>query len=156
MASSKRSRRPRSEHSGRTQGDLTTDPETSERLSRIRQKGTKPELEVRGIIHALGHRYRVINRDLPGSPDIANRSRKGAIFVHGCFWHHHAGCPKATVPKRNKRFWEAKFEANQKRDRRVAAELRRHGFKTITVWECETKRPAKLMRRLDRALGSAS
>jgi len=136
----------------RQRENLVTDPETSRRLGRTRQKHTQPEVEVRRLLHELGHRFRVENRDLPGSPDIANRARCWAIFVHGCFWHHHEGCSRATTPKRNRAFWEAKFEANRERDRRVAAALRRGGFSVITVWECETARPEALARRLSRSL----
>ncbi|HXG59142.1 MAG TPA: DNA mismatch endonuclease Vsr [Thermoanaerobaculia bacterium] len=118
---------------------LTVDAETSARLGRIRQQGTSPELTVRRIIHRLGLRFRVANRDLPGSPDIANRSRKWAIFVHGCFWHRHRGCVRATTPTRNREFWLAKFRANVARDDRTSTELRRSGWKVIIVWECEVE-----------------
>ena len=90
---------------------LIVDPETSARLARIPQKQTKPELIVRRELHRAGKRFRVKNRDLPGNPDIANRNRRWAIFVHGCFWHHHKGCYRATVPKRNREFWVSKFVA---------------------------------------------
>src|SRR5690606_627587 len=102
---------------------LVTDPETSARLGRIRQRDTSAELAVRRIVHSLGHRYRVSNRDLPGSPGLANRSRRWAIFVHGCFWHRHSRCSRATLPKRDRRFWVAKFAANAARDRRSALAL---------------------------------
>lgn len=132
---------------------LLTDPETSARLGRVRQKGTRSELEVRRLLRGLGHHFRVNNRNLPGSPDIANRRRAWAIFVHGCFWHRHPGCRRATTPKRNRAFWEAKFATNQERDRRVVAALRALGFRTITVWECEVdENPGRLARRLARAL----
>jgi len=93
---------------------------------------------VRRILYSLGHRYRVQNRNLPGSPDIANRSRRWAIFVHGCYWHRHAGCKKATTPKRNSEFWKAKFERNVQRDASAVRELEAMGFRVVTVWECET------------------
>ncbi|MCC6998053.1 MAG: DNA mismatch endonuclease Vsr [Deltaproteobacteria bacterium] len=103
----------------------------------IRQKGTVAELAVRRIATNLGLHYRVSNRDLPGSPDLANRSRKWAIFVHGCFWHRHEGCPRTTTPRRNREFWVAKFEANVARDARVQSELRRLGYAVLVLWECE-------------------
>lgn len=127
---------------------LITDPETSARLARVRQHSTSAERKVRGAIHGLGIRYRIHNRDLPGSPDLANRARGWAVFVHGCFWHRHRGCPRATTPKRNRMFWEAKFEANRARDRKKARELRTLGFRVLTVWECESERPQYLERRL--------
>lgn len=88
-----------------------------------------------------GIRFRTNCADLPGSPDLSNRRRRIAVFVHGCYWHHHTGCKYATVPKRNRAFWLAKLEANKRRDRRKARELRKLGFKVVTVWECETRRP---------------
>lgn len=117
---------------------LVTDAATSARLSRIRQRDTKPEMLVRRHLSSLGLRYRVGNRDLPGSPDIANRKRKWAIFVHGCFWHHHDGCSRATIPKRNNAFWIDKFSANRARDARNVRRLREMGIKTFVVWECQT------------------
>jgi DNA mismatch endonuclease (patch repair protein) len=129
---------------------IVVDDETSARMGRVRQKGTKPELIVRGLIYELGHRYRVENRDLPGSPDIANRRRGWAVFVHGCYWHRHRGCLMATTPRRNRAFWEVKFAANQARDRRALRQLRGLGYHTLVVWECQTKRPVALRRRLAR------
>lgn len=129
---------------------LVVDRVTSERLGRVRQQGTSPELTVRKIIHRMGHRFRVDNRDLPGSPDIANRTRKWAIFVHGCFWHRHAKCIRATTPKRNRNFWLRKFQQNTARDRRVVAELRANGWAVLTLWECEIElTPNKLERSLN-------
>ncbi len=127
---------------------IVFDSATSQRMGGIRQKGTSPELAVRKQLTELGCRYRVNNRDLPGSPDIANRSRKWAVFVHGCYWHRHEGCKKATTPKRNRDFWVAKFEANVARDRRAVRELRGMGYLVVTVWECETVQSAVLRRKL--------
>lgn len=134
---------------------LELDPATSQRLGRIRQRDTSAETSVRRLVHGLGHRFRVQTRDLPGSPDLANRSRRWAIFVHGCYWHAHEGCPRATVPKRNRSFWLQKFEANRARDARVARELEEMGFSVIVVWECETSEPRVLRRRLRRELRQA-
>ena len=131
---------------------LTVDPATSARLARIRQKDTAAEQAVRRVLHALGLRYRIRNRDLPGAPDAANRARRWAVFVHGCFWHSHTGCYRATVPKRNRVFWIAKFADNRARDQRVVRELRSCGYRAIVVWECHVKRPERLRRRLARLL----
>lgn len=117
---------------------------TSARLGRIRQHGTSPELTVRKLLHALGRRFRVHNRDLAGSPDIANRSRKWAVFVHGCFWHRHAHCKRATTPSRNRDFWLQKFDSNMTRDARVQAVLREQGYRVLVVWECETEDVSRL------------
>jgi DNA mismatch endonuclease (patch repair protein) len=118
---------------------VETDDATAARLGRIRQRDTAPELVVRRVLHKLGVRFRTSNRDLPGSPDIANRSRRWAVFVHGCYWHRHAGCRRATTPTRNRDFWVAKFEANVARDARSVAALIRIGYRVALVWECETK-----------------
>ena len=132
---------------------LEVDEETSQRMAGIRQKGTKPELIVRRVLRRLGVHYRLQNRDLPGSPDLANRRRKWAVFVHGCFWHRHPGCHLTTTPKRNREFWAAKFARNVERDRQRADELRAAGFEVVTVWECETRAPEVLAMRLQRELG---
>jgi len=110
----------------------------SARMGRVRQAGTEPELRIRRALTHSGIRYRTKNRDLPGSPDIANRSRRWAIFVQGCFWHHHNGCVRATIPKANRPFWKAKFAANKRRDAEAARELRLLGYEVLTLWECET------------------
>jgi DNA mismatch endonuclease (patch repair protein) len=134
-----------------------TDDVTSRRLARVRQAGTRPELAVRTMAYSLGLRYRVCNRDICGSPDLANRRRKWCIFVHGCFWHRHAGCSRATTPKRNRRFWQNKFEANVRRDARVLAELRRTGWHIVIIWECQlagsVRSPNDKLRRLAHSCG---
>lgn len=126
---------------------LLTDERTSRRLGKIRQSNTRAEQLVRRALFATGLRYRASNRDLPGSPDVANRSRNWAVFVHGCFWHGHAGCPRATVPKRNREFWVAKFTANRRRDARVRRQLRALGYTVFVVWECEALDANRLQRR---------
>lgn len=131
---------------------LELDPKTSARLGKIRQQDTRVEMIVRRMVYALGHRYRVRNRDLPGSPDLANRSKRWTCFVHGCFWHAHRDCPRATVPKRNRAFWKAKFRDNRERDQRVLAALAEQGFSTLVIWECETGNARRLRQRLTRFL----
>src|SRR5688500_11011359 len=98
------------------------------RMSRQRQKDTHAEIVVRRLLHRLGHRFRTNNRDLPGSPDVANRARRWAVFVHGCYWHAHEGCPHHTLPRRNREFWLEKFAANRARDARVTRELLALGY----------------------------
>lgn len=138
---------------GGRQASLIVDAETSARLGRIRQSGTRAELAVRKLLSSLGGRYRVTNRDLPGSPDVANRSKGWAVFVHGCYWHSHQNCSRATVPTRNRQFWEAKFSANRARDARVIRELRGRGYKVAVVWECEIdQHPTRVKRRLMRLM----
>ncbi|MEL7538873.1 MAG: very short patch repair endonuclease [Pseudomonadota bacterium] len=131
----------------------TTDAHTSQRMGRIRQRGTTPELTVRRVCAALGVRYRLHNCDLPGSPDIANRRQRWAIFVHGCFWHRHAGCRRATLPKSNTKFWQAKFERNEQRDAAAVAELTASGYRVLTLWECETAENRALESRLREFFG---
>jgi DNA mismatch endonuclease, patch repair protein len=129
---------------------LETDSKTSARMARIRQLGTAPELLVRRVCSALGLRYRIHNRDLPGSPDLANRTRRWAIFVHGCYWHRHAGCARATIPRTNVAFWMAKFAHNVERDYKVDRMLRQGGFRVLTIWQCEAENPEVLRRKLAR------
>ncbi len=109
-------------------------------MASVRRSGTSPELAVRKVLATYGLRYTLNNRDLPGSPDLANRSRRYAIFVHGCFWHRHSNCPRSTTPSRNREFWQAKFDANVVRDRGAIRALRRMGYSVVVVWECEAHR----------------
>lgn len=127
---------------------LRTDAETSARMGRVRQRDTEPELLVRRACRSLGLPYRTRNADLPGAPDLANRSRHWVIFVHGCYWHQHSGCAKATKPKSNIEFWMTKFASNVERDLRMRVELRKLGFRVLTVWQCEAECPGRLRRRL--------
>jgi len=109
-------------------------------MSRVRGKNTTPEIRVRRAAHALGLRFRLHRKDLPGKPDLIFPKHRVAIFVHGCFWHRHPGCSKTSTPKSRKGFWQAKFDANVERDTRVAEELAALGWRVVTIWECETKR----------------
>ncbi len=129
-----------------------TDEATSARMSRIRQAGTLPELAVRTALRSLGHGYRTRNRDLPGTPDLANRKKRWVIFVHGCFWHRHPGCVRSTTPRRNRQLWEQKFDSNMARDASKAARLRRLGYSVLTVWECQTVAGESLQKLLARRL----
>lgn len=110
----------------------------SENMSRIRGKDTKPELAVRKLVHGLGYRFRLHRRDLPGSPDLVFPGRRAAIFVHGCFWHRHAGCANCSTPTTRPEFWKDKFAKNVERDGRAVADLERLGWRVMIVWECET------------------
>lgn len=121
-------------------------------MSRIRGRDTGPELVVRRIVRTLGFRPRFNAATIPGKPDLAFPRAKKAIFVHGCFWHRHANCRYATMPKSKTAFWRAKFEANVSRDRRVMRRLRADGWRTIVVWQCRTKNLLPLARRLERFL----
>ena len=129
---------------------LRTTDYISQRMGRIRQSGTTPELRVRRVCSTLDMRYRTRNQDLPGSPDLANRSRRWAIFVHGCYWHRHPVCPRTTTPKTNRDFWLAKFTRNCERDRQAYAALEGTGYAVLVVWECETENSFRLYETLKR------
>ena len=135
--------------------DERPDAARSALMARVRQKDTKPEIVVRRLAHALGYRFRLHRRDLPGSPDLVFPRLRKVVFVHGCFWHRHPGCVKASTPKRNRAFWQAKFEANVQRDARAVRALRRNGWSIMTVWECQTREPERLVGRLRRFLGDS-
>lgn len=129
------------------------DPDRSALMSRVKAKGTKPELNVRRLAHGLGYRYRLHRRDLPGSPDLVFPGRRKVLFVHGCFWHRHQGCRKTTMPKTRAKFWQRKFDDNVRRDERVIAALRDLGWDVLVVWECETSDENLLRRTLIEFLG---
>jgi DNA mismatch endonuclease Vsr len=126
---------------------MSTD-ERHTRMAAIRRENTKPELTVRGALWRLGARYRLHAAELPGKPDIVVRRARKAIFVHGCLWHLHEGCPLARVPTSRPEYWPAKLARNKERDRRNLEELRRLGWSVEIVWECETKDQKELERRL--------
>lgn len=111
-------------------------------MSRIRSGNTKPEKQVRSLLHWAGYRFRIHVRKLPGAPDIVLPKYKAAIFVHGCFWHRHDGCRYAYNPKSRTEFWREKFKATVERDRKKSEELRAAGWRVIVVWECELKKNA--------------
>ncbi|WP_264371279.1 very short patch repair endonuclease [Burkholderia plantarii] len=119
-------------------------------MSRIRGKNTKPELTLRKALHRLGFRYRLHGAGLPGKPDLVFRRYKTVVFVHGCFWHRHAGCSIATTPKSNTAFWLEKFEKTMARDKRVTTQLEEQGWRVLVVWECELSTPAKAMQATER------
>lgn len=107
----------------------------SRMMSAIRGRDTRPELEVRRLLHREGLRFR-LHAALPGKPDLVFPKYEAVVFVHGCFWHRHPNCRYATTPASNQEFWQAKFNANVARDKRVVARLRREGWRVFTVWAC--------------------
>jgi len=117
--------------------DFLSPSERSERMSRIRSSNTAPEVALRRALHALGFRFRLHRKDLPGKPDVVLPRYKTVIFVHGCFWHRHSGCKVATTPKSNTDFWVEKFDRNVARDTRTREQLEGLGWRVIVVWECE-------------------
>lgn len=123
--------------SQRNNRPVATDAATASRMKRVRRSRTRAEELVGRALRAAGLSYRRNVRKLPGSPDFANRAARWALFVNGCFWHHHKGCHRGTVPKSNECFWRDKFAANRRRDAKAMRELRHAGFKVVLVWECE-------------------
>ncbi|MDR2213916.1 MAG: DNA mismatch endonuclease Vsr [Pseudomonadales bacterium] len=132
--------------------DPLSKAQRSERMSRIKSSGTKPEMAVRRLTHGLGYRYRLSAKDLPGRPDLVFRSRRKVIFVHGCFWHQH-GCGRYRMPLSRKGFWLPKLEKNTERDKSVMKELSTIGWKALTIWECELKDMSRVEKRIKRFLG---
>lgn len=136
----------------------TVDPQTRSRMmSGIRGKNTQPEMLVRRLLHAMGYRYRLHARELPGRSDIVFRSRRLAIFVHGCFWHRHPDpeCRLARMPKSRVDFWQPKLEGNRVRDEANVTALERMGWKVLLVWECQLRDREQLGNALRRFIEGA-
>ncbi len=119
--------------------DIVSPADRSRMMAGIQGKNTKPELIVRRMLFALGYRFRLHRRDLPGAPDIVMPGRKVAVFVHGCFWHMHQGCRFAKMPTTRPEFWTAKLVANVARDRSAVEKLQGLGWRVLCIWECSTR-----------------
>lgn len=132
--------------------DTLTPVERSARMALVRGKDTKPEMVVRRLVHGLGYRYRLHRRDLPGTPDLVFPARRKVILVHGCFWHRHARCALARLPKSRVEFWLPKLTANAERDARNERALRRLGWGVMKIWECQLGDTARLASRIGRFL----
>jgi DNA mismatch endonuclease, patch repair protein len=128
--------------------DTLTRAQRSERMSRVRAQDTKPEMAARKLVFSLGYRYRLHDRRLPGTPDLVFAARRKVIFVHGCFWHRHRGCPNTRWPKSKLRFWVPKLTENRARDLKKLRKLRRLGWGVLVLWECEVKRETGLCSRI--------
>jgi len=109
----------------------------SENMSRIRSKDTLPELAVRRAFSAAKLRYRLHDRRLPGNPDLVFVGQRTVVFVHGCFWHCHAGCRNFSIPKTRSEWWAAKLARNKARDEEARVELEAAGWRVVVIWECE-------------------
>jgi DNA mismatch endonuclease (patch repair protein) len=116
--------------------DVFSKAKRSEVMSRIKGKNTSPEIAVRSILHRLGFRFRLNSKKLIGRPDVVLPKWRAVVFVHGCFWHRHAGCKFAYTPKSRQGFWLKKFSDNVARDKRVKRALTKMGWRVVTVWEC--------------------
>jgi DNA mismatch endonuclease (patch repair protein) len=134
--------------SERDTGGFSFTEARSRNMRAVRGKDTKLELVVRRAAHGLGLRFRLHNWDLPGRPDLTFPRWRTVVFVNGCFWHQHEGCPKGVIPKSNTKFWKSKLSGNVERDNRNRVELQKRGWRVFVAWECEVKRfgATKIMR----------
>jgi DNA mismatch endonuclease (patch repair protein) len=121
--------------------DVMTPQQRHECMSHIRSKDTKPEQLVRQALWHNGFRYRLHDKRLPGKPDIVLPKYHTVIFINGCFWHGHKGCRYYVIPKTNSSFWLDKIESNKARDARDISVLNEAGWRVMTIWECELKKP---------------
>ena len=130
--------------------DTLSSAARSRLMKSIRGKNTRPELVVRRIVHAMGFRYALHRRDLPGCPDLVFAPRQKVIFVHGCFWHKHESskCRLARLPKSRRHYWFPKLESNHKRDEKVKRALTALGWKILVVWECQLRDKEQLKNKL--------
>ena len=124
-----------------------SDVHRSRIMRAVRRTRTAPEESVAEAFRASRLRFRRNVPSLPGSPDFANKSRRIAVFVHGCYWHRHPGCRLTTSPKHNEGFWREKFSSNVRRDKQITIALQRLGYKVAVIWECETRNSTALRRR---------
>jgi DNA mismatch endonuclease (patch repair protein) len=132
--------------------DTLTRQERSERMRRVKSRDTKPELELRRLVWALGHRYRKNRRDVIGQPDLAFVGRRRAIFLHGCFWHRHDCASGRRAPKSKTAFWNTKFKQNVRRDALVMKKLKAAGWRSLVIWECELEDSLRVKRRVRKFL----
>lgn len=136
--------------------DRISAKQRSRNMARVRGMNTKPELAVRSLLHRMGFRFRVGVSSLPGSPDIVLPRYRTVIFVHGCFWHRHQGCKRASMPSANRSAWTRKFTATVERDQFARERLIALGWRVLTVWECDLLKDLKAaVIELGRALDSS-
>lgn len=135
----------------------TENPQIRSRIMKsVGRARTRPEIEVRRLLHRMGCRFRLHKKSLPGSPDVVLSKYKIVIFVHGFFWHCHQNCKYATTPKTRQDYWIPKLNANVERDARKSAQLETLGWRVIIVWECETRDLYSLELRLRRVFAPTS
>lgn len=121
-------------------------------MARVRAKNTRPEMLVRSLVHHMGYRFRLHRRALPGAPDLVFVSRRSVVFVHGCFWHRHPGCPNTRTPKSRPDFWVPKLAENRRRDLRNRRQLLALQWRVFVVWECQLRDLNMVSRELRRFL----
>jgi DNA mismatch endonuclease (patch repair protein) len=134
--------------------DVFQPEERSRIMAKVRSENTSPERMVRSLVHRMGYRFRLHRKDLPGKPDIVLPRYKKVIFVHGCFWHQHEGCPHAARPTSNTEYWNRKLDRNTIRDRENLHKLEYLGWRALIVWECETRNQEQLVEKLKGFLAS--
>lgn len=120
--------------------DVFSIEKRSKIMAKIKGKDTKPEKIIRSLLHKMGYRFRLHRRDLPGNPDIVLPKYKKGIFVHGCFWHGHKGCPRSEKPSSNKNFWNEKLTKNIERDKQNQRKLNELGWVSLVIWQCQIKK----------------
>ena len=130
--------------------DNLTPEDRSRCMARIRSKGMKPEMKIRSMVHALGYRFRLHRRSLPGAPDLVLPRHHAVIFVNGCFWHWHPdpACTIAGLPKSNLEYWGAKLTRTRARDQEHTMALQTDGWRVLTIWECELRNPSVVLDRI--------
>ena len=106
-------------------------------MAQIRSKDTSIEVKVRKYLFAQGFRFRKNDKRFPGKPDIVLPKYKTVVYIHGCFWHRHSGCKRATMPKSKTEYWEEKFQRNVKNDTLHVEQIKDMGWNPIVIWECE-------------------
>ncbi len=124
--------------------DRFSPSERSNIMRKVKARDTAPERAIRKMVYAMGFRYRLNSRALPGSPDLVFPGRKKVIFVHGCFWHQHPGCKRSLLPTSRHDYWASKLTANCLRDERTSVLLQQMGWQVLVVWECELKNNEKI------------
>lgn len=119
--------------------DTVSQERRSQIMSAVRSKNTQAELLVRRYLWSQGIRYRIYPKNLPGKPDIVIRQHKLTIFIHGCFWHGHEGCPRGRIPKSREEYWKSKIEANKLRDQQIESKLTALGWQQLIIWDCQLR-----------------
>jgi DNA mismatch endonuclease (patch repair protein) len=133
--------------------DVFNPEQRSAVMRAVKSRDTAPEMKVRRAVHAMGLRYRLHRKDLPGSPDLVFPGRRLVLFVHGCFWHGHDCRRGARLPATNADYWRAKIGRNTARDKAGGKALTKMGWRHAIIWECETRDPVRLVRLLKRRIG---
>lgn len=134
--------------------DIFSPRQRSALMSRVKWRDTKPEILVRKYLHSRGFRFRLHRRDLPGKPDLVFPSRRKVVFVHGCFWHVHTGCSRASLPNTRREFWSKKLMGNKARDKLVRRRLARMGWRSYVIWECQLRKNTNALTRVSAFLDS--